>query len=287
MFGFKMFLGGALIGTCASLFVANYHVVNTAQGVVVVPRTQRPPLRSTYVDIRNWSQSMWSNHPEVTQALIADGRSALIRENLKANLLDEILSEETVPEQTRDDRPRRSRNVASQSEFPIQIESELLDAGPLRAEHASSTGTAARLLDSQSPVRKRFESAFDEAIAPMVEDDPAALGNDALANSLPNDAMVQKLEARFSDLVKPQQPANSEAIPSLTEDLPTSEDAAEMARDLLQQVIPQGTNLPRGAAPLRDLGRDLLSAPAPGQGGASLSIPRAPTQSHLLLSEPF
>lgn len=282
MFGLKMFLGGTLIGMCSGLFVANYHVVNSSQGLAVVPRTQRPPLRSTYVDIRSWSQSMWVNHPEVTAALIADGRSSLIGENLKANLLNEI-----VPKQTRDDRPLRSRNVASQTEVPIHFETDLADADPLLTEQSPAAGTSARLLDSRSPVRKRFESAFDEAIAPMVEDDPAEFANDAVDSLPTDDAMVQKLEARFSDLVNKQLPAIPETIPSRVEVFPTSGDTEEMARDLLQQVIPQGTNIPRSATPLRDLGRDLLSAPAPGRGGASLSIPRAPTQSQRILSDPF
>ncbi len=282
MFGLKMFLGGTVIGLCSGLFVANYHVVNSSQGLAVVPRTQRPPLRSTYVDIRSWSQSMWVNHPEVTAALIADGRSALIGENLKDNLLDQI-----VPPQTRDERQHRSRNVASQSEVPIQFETDRLGVGDLLTEQAPATRTSTRLLDSQSPVRKRFESALDEAIAPMVEDDPAELVNDEVVGHPADDGMVQKLEARFSDLVNPQQPAGPGASPSRVEVFPTSGDTEEMARDLLQQVIPRGTNLPRSAAPLRDLGRDRLSAPAPGQGGASLAVPRAPTQSQLILSEPF
>lgn len=292
MFGLRMFLIGALVGIGSGLFVANYHVVNSAQGIVIVPRTQRPPLRSSYVDIRSWSQSMWSNHPEVTQALIADGRSSLIRENLKANLLNEILpagklSDEIVPEQTRDDLPRGSRNVANQFEVPIQFESDVPNAGQLVTEQTSTTGTSARLLDSQSPVRKQFESAFDRAIAPMVEDDPADVVNDTLVNPSAEDAMVQKLEARFSDLVNQQLPTNAGSFSSRVQALPTSGDTEEMARNLLQQVIPQGTSFPQSATPLRDLGRDLLSAPAPGQGGASLAIPRAPTQSQLILSEPF
>ena len=282
MFGLKMFLGGTLIGTCAGLFVAHYHVVNSTQGLVIVPRTQRPPLRSTYVDIRSWSPSMWVNHPEVTEALIADGRSSLIQDNLKDKLLDEV-----IPKQTQDDRPRRSRNVASQTEVPIPFETDRIDLGQQPTEQSPATGTSTRLLDSQSPVRKRFESAFDEAIAPMVEDDSAELASDPNETAPADDAMIQKLESRFGEMVNRRPSRTPSAVPSRVEVLPTSGDTEQMARDLLQQVIPQGSNLPRSAAPLRDIGRDLLSAPAPGQGGASLSIPRAATQSQLILSEPF
>ena len=267
MFGFKMFLGGTLLGTCAGLFVANFHVVNSPQGIVVVPRAQRPPLSSSYVDIRSWSQAMWANHPEVTQALMADGRSSLIRDNLKDNLLNEIL-----PEQTQDASPRRSRNVAGQSEVPIRIESDRPETSRL----LTLEGQAARSLDSKSPTRQRIESALDELIAPIVEDDPAVPAEDVVDSDPAPDAMIQQLEEQFSNRWNAKTPAT-----------PTSGDTAEMARDLLQQVIPPGSSLPRSAAPFRDFGSDLLSAPAPGQGGASQSLPRPPAQSQLILSEPF
>lgn len=264
MFGIRTFLCGLLAGTCGGLFVANYHVVNTPQGVVVVPRDQRPPLSSSYVDIRSWSEAMWANHPEVTQALIADGRSELIRENLTDNLLDEI-----VPEQTQNDRPRRSRSVARQTDAEVP------------------TAKTNRLRDSKSPVRKRFETAIDDAIAPMVEDDPAELASEQADEVLPSDdaqdAMVRKLESRLSGLLEGETAATPNVSPSRTEVLSTSGDA----RDLLQQVIPPSGNRPRSAAPLRDFGRELLSAPAPGQGAAAQSQPRAPAQSRILLSDPF
>ncbi len=270
MFGIKMFLGGTLVGTCAGLFAANFHVVNSPQGVVVVPRSQRPPLRSTYVDIRSWSQAMWANHPEVTQALIADGRSSLIRDNLHDNLLKEIL-----PEQTQDDRPQRSRHVANRWEVPIRLDGDQSASNSLVTQPAPAASSKTRLLDTQSPARKQIESALDEAIAPIVEDDPAS------------EAMIQKLEEQFT----PRWNAKTPAVPSIDPDhyeaLPNSGDAEQMARDLLQQVIPPSRTRTGSAAPRRDPGRDLLNAPAPGQGGASLAVPRATTQSQLILSDPF
>ncbi len=277
MFGFKMFLGGTLVGTLAGLFVANFHVVHTPQGIVVVPRSQRPPLSSSYVDIRTWSQAMWANHPEVTQALVADGRSSLIRDNLPDNLPNEIL-----PQQTQDAPPRRSRNVAGQSELPIRWETDQPAANSVVTQPTPAPRSKPRLLDTLSPARKQFESAFDEAIAPMVEDDPAVPADDVMATAPAEDAMVQQLEEQFSNRLNAKLPAT----PGV-EALPTSGDTATMARDLLQQVIPQGSSLPRSATPFRDLGRDLLSAPAPGQGGASLSIPKPATHSQLNLNEPL
>lgn len=291
MFGIRPFLFGLLMGAGGGLFAANYHVVNTSQGVVVVPRTQRPPLRSSYVDIRSWSEAMWVNHPEVTQALIADGRSSLIGDNLKENLLDEIL-----PQQTQDNRPPRSRTIARRTEVPISIETA--PSNPRRVGEKSSppmTETA-RLLDSKSAVRQRWESALDQAIAPIVDDDPATLASDELASEpsrevLPENgdhaAIVRKLEDRFGGLLDTATPTNPREKSSQLEALPTSGNASEMARDLLKQVIPHSGKLPGSAAPLRNLGRELLSAPAPGQGGAAQLPSRVPVQSQLIPSKPF
>ena len=282
MFGLRMFLIGLLVGTCAGLFVAHFHVVNTSQGVVVVPRTPRPPLRSSYVDIRSWSPSMWANHPEVTQALMADGRSALIRETVENNLLEDLLPQQTQDRQTQDIRSRPARHVAGLSEVPIRIETDRPEAPSLANQAAAATRQSTRLLDANSPVRKRFESAMDKVIAPMVEDDPAELGGEAVASDSSQAATIQKLEEQLSGLLDED---TSATVPARIEALPTSGDAEAMARDLLQQVIPRGSTVPRSATPFRDFGRDLLNAPAPGQGGASQ--PRVPSQSQLLLSEPF
>lgn len=282
MFGLRIFLIGLLVGTCAGLFVAHFHVVNTSQGVVVVPRTPRPPLRSSYVDIRSWSPSMWANHPEVTQALMADGRSALIRETVENNLLEDILPEQTQDRQTQGIRSRPARNVAGLSEVPIRIETDRPEAHSLANQEAAPARQSTRLLDANSPVRKRFESAMDKVIAPMVEDDPAELGGEAVASDSSHAATIQKLEEQLSGLLDED---TSATVPARIEALPTSGDAEAMARDLLQQVIPRSSTVPRSAPPFRDFGRDLLNAPAPGQSRASQ--PRVPSQSQLLLSEPF
>ena len=282
MFGIRPFLFGMLMGASGGLFAANYHVVHTAQGVVVVPRTQRPPLRSSYVDIRCWSEAMWVNHPEVTQALIADGRSALIGENLKDNLLNEIL-----PQQTQDNRSPRSRTIARRTEVPISIETA--PSNPSRVGEKSSPPAVetARLLDSKSAVRKRWESALDQAIAPMTEDDPAELASEVLPAKENQDAIVRQLEDRLGGLRDSATSTNTRERSTPLEAIPTSGDASEMARDLLKQVIPYSEKLPGSAAPLRNLGRELLSAPAPGQGGAAQLRSRVPVQSQLIPSKPF
>lgn len=281
MFGVRPFLCGLLAGACGGLFATNFHVVNTAEGIVVVPRTQQPPLRSSYVDIRNWSEAMWTNHPEVTAALVADGRSSLIGDNLKDNLLDKVL-----PKQTRSETAPRTRSTASRSGALPVGRTNTIATKPVPSQDS------AQVFDSGSAVRKRWEAVLDNAIAPIVDEDPAELAADQSSEVLPEggqqEDLVQQLEEQFRDRVTdPAQSTVPKSIPAKIEALPTSGDASDMARDLLKQVIPQGGSSPSSAAPLRDLGQSLLNAPAPGQGAAAQAQSRVPVQSQLLQTEPF
>ncbi len=281
MFGIRPFLCGLLAGACGGLFVTNFHVVNTPEGVVVVPRTQQPPLRSSYVDIRNWSEAMWANHPEVTAALVADGRSSLIGDNLQDNLLDKIL-----PKQTRGEILPRARSTA--------LRNETLPVGQTGSYSSKSVPAedSVKVLDQGTAVRKRWEAALDKAMAPIVDEDPAELAADQTSEVLPesreHDNLVRQLEEQFRDRVPDPVPATErKSLPARIEALPTSGNASDMARDLLKQVIPQGGPSSSSAAPLRDLGQSLLNAPAPGQSAAAQIQSRVPVQSQLIQTEPF
>lgn len=280
MFGVRPFLCGLLAGACGGLFATNFHVVNTPQGVVVVPRTQQPPLRSSYVDIRNWSEAMWASHPEVTAALVADGRSSLIGDNLKDNLLDRVL-----PKQTRNETAPLTRSTAQRRETLSSGRANSIAAQPEAAAQSE------KMLDSGSAVRKRWEAALDKAIAPIVDEDPAELAADQANEVLPEgqqDNLVQQLEEQFKNRVPDPIPAaGTKSSSNKIEALPTSGTPSDMARDLLKQVIPQGSSSPNSAAPLRDLGRNMLNAPAPGQGAAAQAQSRVPVQSQLITTEPF
>ena len=281
MFGIRPFLCGLLAGACGGLFATNFHVVNTAQGIVVVPRTQQPPLRSAYVDIRNWSEAMWTNHPEVTAALVKDGRSSLIGDNIKDNLLEKVL-----PKQTRSDSVPSTRGTASRSGAqPVSRANSI-------ATSSDAAADSGRILEQGSAVRKRWEAALDKAIAPIVDEDPAELAVDQASEVLPADSsqndLVQQLEEQFKNRIPAPAPASQpKSTPNKIEVLPTSGDPSDMARDLLKQVIPQGGPSPSSAAPLRDLGKSLLNAPAPGQGASAQAQSRVPVQSQLITTEPF
>ncbi|MEW4488690.1 hypothetical protein AB1L42_11440 [Thalassoglobus sp. JC818] len=78
MFGIKTFFTGLLTGSVGSLLAMQFHVMNTNEGVIVVPRAHQPALFTTYVDVRKWDQNKWSQHPEVIEAAVKSGRTELL-----------------------------------------------------------------------------------------------------------------------------------------------------------------------------------------------------------------
>lgn len=78
MAGLKTFLTGLFIGSTTSLVAMQIHVVNTDDGLTVLPRAHRPPVSTTYVDVREWSLAMWRQHPEVAEAAVKSGRVDLL-----------------------------------------------------------------------------------------------------------------------------------------------------------------------------------------------------------------
>lgn len=300
MFGIRPFLCGLIAGSVGGLFVSNFHVVNTKEGVVVVPRTQRPPLRSAYVDIRSWSAAMWTNHPEVTQALVADGRSSLIGDNLKDNLLEVILPEQDDQASAANSRPVGRRNDASlesiEAKSTADAKSSAAITSKVKLAPPSSTSGSSRLLDASSPVRKRWEAELEQAVAPLVEDEPEQLAaddtggqtvEDVLPSNISSDEAIKQIESRLDGLLNPvasresATPQGASGNSDSIEAIQASSRAKEMARDLLQEVIPTNSPSPRSAAPLRRLGIDFLNAPAPGQGASLNPDTVVPAQSQL------
>lgn len=97
MFGIKTFLSGLMLGSVTSLLAMQFHVINTNDGMIVLPRVSRPPLRSTYVDVRKWSLSMWRQHPDVAKAAVMYGRPDLLGDGVLNSIFPEQVEAETQP----------------------------------------------------------------------------------------------------------------------------------------------------------------------------------------------
>ncbi len=96
MFGFKTFGAGLVLGGAMGLFATNYHVVQTNNGMVVLPRSSQPPLRSAYVDVRKWNLAMWEQYSEVASALVKSGRTDLMVDGTLSNLIPNQVQPSTL-----------------------------------------------------------------------------------------------------------------------------------------------------------------------------------------------
>lgn len=73
MLKLRMFLMGLLVGGGGLYCADRYHIVQTRDGLIVVRRAVPVYLRSTYSDVRNWTETKWSQYPELTSALLQAG----------------------------------------------------------------------------------------------------------------------------------------------------------------------------------------------------------------------
>jgi hypothetical protein len=55
----------------------NYHIVRTDDGMTFVPK-RHATLEETYLDIREWALSDWTNHPDFVWAIYKNDRQDLI-----------------------------------------------------------------------------------------------------------------------------------------------------------------------------------------------------------------
>ena len=128
MFGIRAFLFGLTAGTGLGYFAMNYHVVYAPEGLVVVSRIQQPPVRSAYVDVRNWSSAMWERYPDVTAALVKAGKGDVIASGVGRNAAGAADPGSAVPwsEQAAGLKARAEQGVNSLLESlpPIKFEDE-------------------------------------------------------------------------------------------------------------------------------------------------------------------
>jgi hypothetical protein len=85
-----LFLGGLFCGLLLTGLSYEYHCVMSEEGFLIVPKSQSS-LSDVYVDIREWSITDWGDHPEVARALIADGRSELVKASVADDTLKKLL----------------------------------------------------------------------------------------------------------------------------------------------------------------------------------------------------
>jgi hypothetical protein len=90
MFGIKRVLFAAAVGGGAMYFADHYHLVQTVDGLVVVPRAQQASLRTTYSDVRGWDATKWAQYPELSESLLKDGRGGLLIDGTVDGVLQQL-----------------------------------------------------------------------------------------------------------------------------------------------------------------------------------------------------
>jgi hypothetical protein len=71
------FFVGALFGAALLHTLTNYHIVRSSEGYVIVAKTP-PRLAESFIDVRSFSASDWSGHPQLASALVRANKQHLI-----------------------------------------------------------------------------------------------------------------------------------------------------------------------------------------------------------------
>lgn len=148
----KPFLFGLTIGGIGTLLAMQYHLVRTDERFLLVSRSHQPPIRSAYVDIRNWNEAAWKNYPELQEAVIKAGREDLLTSKKKAELAAE---KSPVAGQI----ASQLREVATTGLTPIMTATEL------RQNSAGTTNTTNR--STTSPTAPAEPAGSDWANSPI------------------------------------------------------------------------------------------------------------------------
>lgn len=74
----KYLLLGVILGGATVAGALHYHLLQTSEGLVLVPKTGST-LSDTYIDIRNFGVSEWNEHRHVVDALIKADRQDVLQ----------------------------------------------------------------------------------------------------------------------------------------------------------------------------------------------------------------
>ena len=187
MFGLKTFIGGLLFGGVSMYLAMQFHVINTNDGLIVLPRAHRPPMRSVYVDVRKWSMSMWKQHPEVAESAVRYGRPDL----LAKGVLNSI-----VPQQTSLDLNQDSPTAAEKAKLAMDSLVPIHFRNPKSKPEESATG-ASFLPPSSSAINFNWNQTAPEQVQsiPVPE-----INSEVLPNGFPWDDLDPN---KFPKLQKP------------------------------------------------------------------------------------
>ncbi len=86
----KPFLFGTIFGGGLAFVALQYHLVQSADGFRLVPRTPQPSIGLAYADVRDFGMQEWADRPELAQAIMAHGSTDLITTSAKQQITNTI-----------------------------------------------------------------------------------------------------------------------------------------------------------------------------------------------------
>jgi len=86
----KPIILGSFAGAGLMFVALQYHVIQSHDGLQLVPRAPRASLGLAYADVREWKAEQWSDRPELARALVAHGASDLIADSVKRDIADSL-----------------------------------------------------------------------------------------------------------------------------------------------------------------------------------------------------
>ncbi len=89
MKGIKYLLLGIVLGGATVAGALQYHLLNTSEGLVLVPKTNST-LSDTYVDIRSFGISEWNEHRQIVDAIIKADRQEILQNSAVDGIKDSV-----------------------------------------------------------------------------------------------------------------------------------------------------------------------------------------------------
>jgi hypothetical protein len=93
---FSCLVVGVILGAGLVYGALTYHVLRTESGFEFIPKAQAG-FQETYLDVRQFGVSNWTEHQQVAQAVIKAGKEDLLKDSARNsfqrgvdNLLDKI-----------------------------------------------------------------------------------------------------------------------------------------------------------------------------------------------------
>ena len=278
MLGIKRVVAGMLVGGGAMYFADHYHVVHTTEGHVVIPRSQQIALRSSYADVRGWDATKWAQYPELSEAVLQDGRGGLLVEGTVDSLMQKAQSVLGVGDQT-------STPAEANDRPPIIFSQPAVPSGPslpaatqlTPASDDSLLGRLSRQLlgggggttlqerpltrDVPAPATNSAPVQPAYAIPPAATNDRAGISEDALPENLLPSIHSAAMQRITSEIGLSQQPAAA-----IQQELPQ--------RTLGSDVLPAGVqDLASSLRSRESWTPEAPSAPAPmSSGGLGISV---------------